>query len=210
MSLNKEASLIANTLNQPDNHELKERIKDLFKSEVALIINKLANNGISRDLVIGYDAELETVNTYIPNTNIISGSKTKTKFKVPSAVRIRSDAQYLEVSSLDRIISLPMRFPIEGNIMELYSDVGNPYSYYISNGYLIINSTSNKFPSSHIHIEGIFESPEIVLSMYDDVDGQDIELPISLDIRAMIRTNILKTLASTGIIDDKNVKSKEQ
>ena len=212
MSLNKEADLIANNLDQPFNHELKERIKELYKQEVALIINKLANTGIDRQLVINYEAEIETVDVYIDSYNKkgYKGKAIKTKNKVPSTVRIRKDAPYLYVGSIDRRKAYPYRNPSESEVYASFSPTGESYSYDVVNNYIIINDIrTNVFKGKYILIQDIFENPEEVLSKYDDIDGHDIELPIPNDIKAMVRDRILNTLGQMPI-DNENVKSEQQ
>ena len=212
MSLNKEADLIANTLDQPFNHELKERIKDIFKQEIALIINKLANRGIDEQLTLHFEPEVIAIDEYVDKVNKkgYKGKVIRTKYKVPTTIRIRKDAPYLQVGSIDGKITYPYRHPGESSAISLFSSTGESYSYYTANGYIYINNNSDfKFKGKYILIKDIFENPEEVLSMYEDIDGQDLELPISNDIKAMIRDKILNILSQIKI-DNPDIKTEEQ
>ena len=65
MTLNQVASSIANHLNKPFNHELKERIKDSFKIKMALWIRRsFKEHGIDELLKISYISKIIRVNPY--------------------------------------------------------------------------------------------------------------------------------------------------
>lgn len=199
MTLNQEASGIANTLNQPFNHELKERAKDLIKQELALYIRRsVRDHGIDQTTLISYDAEIVRVPKY--NKPIKEKSEEviiRTKYKVPTPVRFENDSPFTYVGSVDGMVSFPIRNPAEATILYLYSSTGESYSYYLHNGYVVINDKPNHtFKHLYIKIESIFENPEEVLSIYDDIDGQDIQIPIPADLMASIRDKVLQTLGA--------------
>lgn len=201
MTLNQYAASIANALKQPFNHELKERIKDLLKEKVAVYIRRgIDRHGIDDTILVSYTAKLTRVdplNKPIEEDIKTTSYKLRTEFKVPRPIRYRGDSPFIYVGSDDRLMSLPMRNPVEHQLMHSYLSSGGFYSYYLANGYIFINDRpDNKFKSHYILIEGIWESPEQVLSMYDGVDGQDIQLPIPLDVMGLFREEILQLLGS--------------
>lgn len=199
MTLNEQAALIANTLNQPFNHELKERIKDLYKQQMALYIRRsLKEHGIDEGLTISYNAELIKVEkNAAPAPNKYKDYILRTKHRVPSPIRYPGDSPFTYVGTIDGSISFPMRNQVEDIIMHSYSSTGGSSSYRKENGYIYINHKPN-FTSKlqYIKVQGIFENPDEVLSMYEDVDGQDLQLPFPADIAAMIQGSVLQLIGS--------------
>ena len=199
MTLNEQAALIANTINQPFNHELKERIKDLYKQQMALYIRRsIKEHGVDSSLVIGYNAELIKVGRYNkPIHNEKDDFILRTKYRVPAPVRYPGDSPFIYVGTSDGLISYPMRNQVEGYIMHLYLSTGGSRSYRLENGYIYINEHPHFTPKLEtIKVEGIFENPEEVLSMYNDADGQDLHLPFPADIAAIIQGNVLQLIGS--------------
>jgi hypothetical protein len=205
MTLNQTSTDIANYFNQSSNHEFKERVKDMVKQELAMWIRRsVAEHGIDDVLLISYVAQVEEakLHNHIPDSLV---TVKRTKYRVPTPVRFNNDAPFTYVGSIDKLNAYPIRNASEAALMHLYSSTGVSYSYYLSNGYIIINDKpDNSFKSEYILIESIFENPEEVLSMYDDVDGQDIQLPIPLDIIALMRDKIIQRLGGIRA-DDINV-----
>lgn len=199
MTLNQEASNVANTLRQPFNHELKERAKDLIKSELALYIRRsVKDHGIDTMLLLSYVAPITKAPAYPnPIKELKDRTVIRTKYRVPTPVRFENDAPFTYVGTSDGLVSFPMRNANEASIAYLSSSTGSVYSYRIENGYIIINDKpNNTFKSDYIKIESIFESPEEVLSMYDDIDGQDIQLPFPSDLLAIVRSKVLQSLGA--------------
>lgn len=199
MTLNQLADSIANQLNQLDNHELKERIKDLFKQEISLYIRRsVRDHGIDNILKLSYDSKLIKVDSF---NNIVKEDVKnyviRTEYRVPTPVRFSNDAPFTKVSSMDGLITIPNRNKREHLIMHSFSFTGGPYSYEYKNGYIVIYDTPDKkFKANYITIESIFESPDEVLSMYNNIDGQDIQLPMPMDMIANAKDRVLQFIGS--------------
>lgn len=200
MTLNQLADSIANQLRQPFNHELRERIKDLFKEEMSLYIRRsIKEHGIDDILKISYTAKLKLVDEL---NDPIEDSKKKdkllrTQFRIPTPVRIKNDSPFTFVGSANRRTSIAKRNLREHYLMHSFSSTGISFSYDYINGYIYLyDHKDNKYKSDYILIESIFESPEEVLSIYDDVDGQDIQLPMPADLVAIIRDKVLQRVGS--------------
>jgi hypothetical protein len=199
-TLNQIASELSSTLNQPFNHELKERIKDIVKSEMSLFIRQsITRHGIDETLILSYIAELEISRV---NTNIIKEDVNpdviKTKHKVPTPVRYDGDSPFIFVGSVDEVISFPYRNKREANYAYSFFPTGTTHSYYIENKYIFLNSLPfNSFKAKYIKIKAIFENPDLVLSMYDDNDGQDLVIPLPLDILSLIRGKVINLLSNS-------------
>lgn len=199
MTLNELAAFIANHLNQPFNHELKERIKDEAKAKIAVQLRRSSErHGIDDYFLVSYTAEL--VKVPINNAPIEVSSKeykVRTKYKVPTPIRLHNDSPFTFVGSDDGLISLPKRNAYEANIMHSYSSIGEYYSYTLNNGYIEINDIpENRFKGKYLRVQSAFESPEQVLGMYEDSDGQDIQLPFPIDIIGLIKEELLNQFGS--------------
>ena len=210
-TLNQCANRIASIINQPYNHELKERIKDMVKGMFANRIRQsVEKHGIDNILKLSFIAPVEELNyeDIFPTEYRIS-NKIKllgTKYKVPTPVRLHSDAPftfvgntigqpYLYESSLTSAI-----IRVSGRATSL--PTGSLHFWFILNGRIIIinkNDSENdestirdNRPINEVLITGIFENPEEVLSYFTNNDGQDIELPLPNDMIEDIIHTILK------------------
>lgn len=210
-TLNQCADRIASIINQPHNHTLKERIKDMVKSLFATRIRQsVEKHGIDDILKLSFIAPVEEISLsdILPTENVLANN-TKfygTKYKVPTPIRIHNDAPFTYVGN---VIGQPYMY--ESSITSMIirqsgratsSPTGSPQSWFLLNGRIIIvnktTSENNNFqirdtrPINEILITGIFENPEEVLSYFTESDGQDIELPIPNDIIEEIIATILK------------------
>ena len=187
-TLNQYASRIVNLLNQPYNHELKERVKDMIKTEFANRIRQsVEKHGIDDILKLTYTADIETVSG--------KDNEFKTINKVATPIRILSDAPFMFVGTEDGIA---YRYENSRNAArcrqsgrQTYIPTGSNTSYFIENGYIHITPIANS--DNKITITAIFENPDEVLSLITDCDGQDIELPFPNDMLENIMYTILKT-----------------
>lgn len=213
MTLNQIAASYANHLNQSSNHELIERIKDMVKEELAMWIRRsVKEHGIDSTLVLSYYAEVGMFDAYDnPVEELYKDYVIRTKNKVPTPVRIYNDSPFIYVGSINGLVSYPNRSINEATINHLFLPTGGVYSYRLENGYVIINDVPHRrFKATTIKIDAIFESPEQVLSMYADVDGQDLEIPLPLDIIPLMRDTIIKRLGmiipdTTEVTHDKPI-----
>lgn len=126
-----------------------------------------------------------------------------TKYKVPTPVRIQSDAPFAFVGD-----TVGNGYMYESSITSLKlrqsgrptcSPTGYPRAYIILNGHIIIaekvgtKDIDDRRPINEVMITGIFENPDEVLSFFKNEDGQDIELPLPNDMLESIIQEILKT-----------------
>lgn len=98
-TLNQYAARITNMVNQPNNHELKERVKDMIKTMFANRIRQsVEKNGIDDILKLTFIAPVEELKySDILPTEYRVANKIRllgTKYKVPTPVRIQSDAPF--------------------------------------------------------------------------------------------------------------------
>ena len=205
MTLNQFAASIANALNQPFNHELKERVKDLFKERIAFYVHRtIERNGISDGLLLSYTAEVKKVSIYNKPIDVDKPElkKSRTVNKVPTPVRFGNDAIFTYVGTDDGLLSFPARNPYEAQITYSFFSTGEFFTYYYANGYIYINDKPNNiFKANYIKIESIFESSEEIIGMYDNTDGQDLELPFPLDIVSLARNDIMQLVGSIPVED---------
>ena len=207
-TLNQYAARIANMVNQPDNHELKERVKDMIKTMFANRIRQsVEKNGIDNILKLSFIAPVEELKyDEIFPTEYRVANKIKllgTKYKVPTPIRIHNDAPFTFVGNTlgepymyeSTITSFKLRQ--SGRPTRL--PTGSLRAYIILNDHIIIaekagsKDVEDRRSINEIMITGIFENPEEVLSFFKDNDGQDIELPLPNDMLESIIQEILKT-----------------
>lgn len=186
-TLNQYAARIASLVNQPDNHELKERIKDMIKTGFANRIRQsVEKHGIDDILKLTYEAEVKPVTD--------STDELVTKNKVATPIRIMSDAPFMFVGTNNGIAYRyensrgAAKCRKSGRVT--HTPTGSNISYFIENGYIHIIKPKD-MTISKIQITSIFENPDEVLAT--TCDGQDIELPFPNDMLESIIYDILKT-----------------
>lgn len=186
-TLNQYAARIASLVNQPDNHELKERIKDMIKTGFANRIRQsVEKHGIDDILKLTYEAEVESVTG--------STDELITKNKVATPIRIMSDAPFMFVGTTNgqayRYENSRGAAKCRKSGRATHTPTGSNTSYFIENGYIHIIKPEDT-SISKIQITSIFENPDEVLAT--TCDGQDIELPFPNDMLENIIYEILKT-----------------
>lgn len=202
-TLNQIAARVANMLNQPDNHDLKERAKDMVKTVVANRIRQsIERHGIDNILKLSFIAPVEECkmkDILDSQEHIVDNNKyIATINKIPMPVRIHNDAPFTYVGSLDG------KGYTYANSM---ADSKRPLSSFSTGWcvkYILLNNkivmveqengivTINKNKISQILITGIWENPEDIISMFSDNDGQDVEIPLPYDVLEGVLLEVLK------------------
>jgi hypothetical protein len=204
---------IAGIINKPFNHELKERIKDSFKSILATRVRQsFAKNGIDDSMLLSYNLELEPINEIeniikdITKKPVILNDikyKLRTKDKVLGSIRFANDAPFTKVCTLSNII-IPYK-----KITEIKYDslrFSSELSYFMNNGYIIIIGKSILPKIKYITIESVFEDMDMVLGYYNDVvNEEDIEIPIPRDMVESIIQEMLKTEFGILPVEEKTI-----
>ena len=166
-TLNQYAARIANMVNQPNNHELKERVKDMIKTMFANRIRQsVEKNGIDDILKLTFIAPVEE----LKYSDILP-----TEYRVANKIKLRQSG---------RPTCSPTGYPrayiiLNGHII-IAEKVGT-------------KDIDDRRPINEVMITGIFENPDEVLSFFKNEDGQDIELPLPNDMLESIIQEILKT-----------------
>lgn len=198
-TLNQYAARIASLVNQPDNHELKERIKDMIKTEFANRIRQsVEKHGIDDILKLTYDVNLEKIDSIAEHATIN---------KVATPVRILSDAPFMSVILDNTTICRyeNSRFGARTRQVNIQSGrpthfpTGSAISYFMENRKLHLiadldyTDSDGKAITHTVKITSIFENPDEILGELEGSDGQDIELPFPNDMLENIIYTILKT-----------------
>lgn len=201
-TLNQLSSRIAHIVNQSDNHVLKERIKDMVKDMFANRIRQsVEKHGIDDTLKLTFAVDVKLTDL----SGIIEGSKTpieittyRSENKIPTPIRIISDAPFTNVYNYRdgkafQYVNSITELKLRKSGRPTYLPTGGVRVYTLINNYLIITDDNDKNKSfENIHITGIFENPEEVLTYYNGEDAGDIELPLPSDMIEEIIATILK------------------
>lgn len=194
ITLQSQADKIANLLKEPDNHELKERIKESFKNLIAEAIRQsYEKNGIDEAFLLPFEAEL--IDAVYPETRFadMKSNIKRSKHRIPTPVRFKSSAPY--VSVYDHVNVYTYIHQQELRHHPSYLSLGMNYVYFVQNNYIYIKciDPTSKIKTKSIHILSPYENPEEVLGYYDmESDWQDIVIPFSRDIIGAITTRLLK------------------
>lgn len=193
-TLNLVADKLANLLKQPDNHEVKERIKESFKNLMATYIRQsVEKNGIDEALVLPFEVELVNI-TYPESIFHTEGIEIKrSKYKIPTPMRIPNSAPFVSVSDGMSAFTYVNEREFKKSISSF--PTGNILIYIFTNGYIYCRSTdeTHKIKSTVARVESIYENPEEVIDYYNmESDFQDTVLPFPRDILARITTEVLR------------------
>lgn len=201
-TLNQLSSRVANMLNQPNNHELKERVKDMIKTVVANRIRQsVERHGIDDILKLSYIAPVEKQSykdVFDSQENILNKDLFyATINRVPTPIRFQNDSPFVYVGTLDGKGYTYCSSPSNSRFLLTSYPTGANTNYFLHNGKLIIKvrrdnvETYNKKDISQILITSIWENPDEVISMFSEHDGQDIEIPLPMDV---IESSLLEIL----------------
>lgn len=199
-TLNSLASRIANIVGKPNDHSLKERCKDSFKSIFATRIRQsVTRNGVDDLLVITCKLPLIKV-----EDSIIDYSSFKVDAKIPFPVRFDNDAPFTYVGIINKGVDdgVPC---VSANVLEIKMTTRRRlhgfkryYDYNITGMNIFICNAYSDFDKdvsgiTHVLLSSVFEDPEIVIGYYTDEDNNDIDLPFPTDMIESIVLEILKT-----------------
>ena len=203
-TLNLVADKLANLLKQPDNHELKERIKESFKNLMATYIRQsVEKHGIDDSLVISFEVKLIT--TKFPESIFHEqGIQVKrTEFKLPTPVRFQNSSPFVYVGDGVNAFTYVNEREFTKTISSFPS--GSSLIYLYKNGYIYCKSMDDTHIIKHesLRADSIYENPEEVLGYYNlESDFQDTVLPFPRDILARITTELLRN--EFGVIPNPN------
>lgn len=124
-TLNQLSSRIVNMIGQPDNHELRERVKDMFKNIFAKYIRQSSErHGIDEILTLSFIASIDELDydTIRPSKYRILNKRKLigTVNKLPVPIRIFNDSPYLYVGSVNgeayKYINNPTEFVFQNSL----------------------------------------------------------------------------------------------
>ena len=194
-TLNQYASRIAHLVNQPNNHVLKERIKDMIKTMFANRIRQsVEKHGIDDILKLSYDLKLTYSVTVKENNTTTKYNGFKSSSKIATPIRIENDAPLLFVGTKEGV---PYQYVNSNSFLKFIKSGRQTHSpigcYLISNGELYVHLKDNSSSTTQdVTITAIFENPDEVLGILNSDDGQDVELPFPNDMLESIIQEILK------------------
>lgn len=196
-SLNQIASKYANILRQPNNHQLKERIKDAFRFLWATRVRQsIEKEGVSELYYLNFDVELIMVDSADSCIADVGCQILRTKNPVPNPLRYTSDSSFVFVGTLGDTPMMKVNSRLAYKAMKLRRFYQNVvmYSYEKrgSDGYIYIHG-NNKFKFLRI----VEITSEIEKAVSDCIDStcysDDMEFPCPDDMLQSIGTELLKT-----------------
>jgi hypothetical protein len=212
------ADEISDALNRPFDDMLKERIKSIFRHELAAMIRQQINkHGISDHFVSNFQT---TCIQSSPLINITYNSENvdnwfRTEFKIPNPIRYTTDDPFMYVGTTDR--SVPFIYtklsefahvgylPIIQQAYQMVvgqTKLKTPARYFYVDGYIYIYAENiDEFEPIILNVEGIFVgNPNQVENgiSFDDT----VEFPMPEDMIQLVKERLLK--GELSIIDDKD------
>ena len=208
-TLNQLATRIANQLNRPFDHELKERIKDSYRFYRAERIRQsIEKSGIDDTLKVSYNIDLELVDTGDDCVLTVGCSMLRSVNKVVRPIRYKTDEPFTFVGTIDGIPFIYSDIS-SINYMKYLPNIGNTIYYYYENEHIIIKGNKK---IERARVQCVPANIETVVDLCNSNNGcwdDDMEYPMPEDIIESITTEIQKKY-SVNDIQDKEVPINEK
>lgn len=200
-TLNQLASKIANHLNKPFDHELKERIKDSYRFYRAERIRQsIEKSGIDDTLKVSYAVDLELVDIADDCVLTVGCSMLKSVNKVVKPIRYKTDEPFTFVGTLDGIPFIYSDIS-SINYMKYLPNIGKAIYYYYENDYIIVKGNTK---IERIRIQCVPSNIETMIDLCNSTNGcwdDDMEYPLPDDLIESITTEILRKYSAIYIKD---------
>lgn len=205
-SLNQIATAFIDSINQPFNIVMRERVKFHIKHLRAKFIRQdFERNGISRNIVMSYVDDLIKVDA-LDNCLIDLGCTIlRTKRKVPKPVQLKDNLFQYVGSANYQSGSWGEFTPNELETIQYNLWTSKETRYHYTNDYIYVYT--NKF-YKWIRIDSIFENPEEAVTQCPGMVNcltDDDEFPISAHMIDMIYKEMRNIAILSKIIDDKEI-----
>ena len=195
ITLTAQADKIANILRQPDNHELKERIKESFKNMVARHIRQsFEKHGIDDNVLLSFEAKL--IDVKYPESNFYKEGRSmkRSEYKLPAPIRFGGSAPFVSVS--DGARAYTYIHPRELHHNSIILSTGQSGIYIYENGYVYCSNLdeTSKLKTQYVYVSSPWEDPEQVLDFYNtESDFQNTVIPVPRDIITAITNELLRS-----------------
>ena len=208
MTIQNIADSITLTLNQANNHELKEAIKLDFKALLATRLRQtIEKNGIDLQYKVSHTDTLTLVADY-PGCVSVTCMVLKGSKPVPKTIRYRSDNTYLFAGTVDGI-PIPVGSKTEYKARKILKYNKNQPFIVIVNGYPYVYGTTKL---GYIRFEDIFED----ISQVNDICGStnclydDTELTLPMDLFYELELEILKKYGTFKTNDTNEIEANKE
>ncbi len=209
-SLKQIATEIIDTLGEPFNHILYERVKALIIHEIATLVKAESDKrGISEDWIVYCPVELKKVDPAdLPNV-VTEKSVYRSINKLPKRIRLKHMSPIFYVGTIDRArpFSYVSNYSIAIAIKNV-NEVGDIPKYSLRNGYLecYVNDANLRFVTIGHAFVDTYSIPNETSDKDNEILGEDDELLIDEDIIQLLKVQILQADLSITKADDETVK----
>jgi len=210
MTINQSADYVINTLRQPANHELKERVKDSIRNKGAMYLYQRSKQGESTDgLTLNFQMGLVPYNEVDPCLPADDCSWLRTDGIIQDLIPLRIGAPFHNVFGGN---GMPYTFITRSQYLHvrfLRTSKGQLF-YMWENNHIVI---PNNKKLERIGIQTILLDPSAIRSTCDEsCYTDDMVLPLPKDILDYILNQVIAEQLnySKGIIPDKEVEINEK
>lgn len=199
--MNQLAAKIANLINKPFDHEIRERVKDSYKFALARELHRrIEKYGLKDQYIHSFEAPLTQVDGARSCSSQVGCIILRTVNKIPGVIDYISDSPFVSVESLTGY-AYPYRKLAEIRGAKYTKFVGKSLGYFLENGYIyILNATR----MDQIKVSAVFADIEEVLQYCDSsCYSDDMQYPIPADLLTDITTEILRN--EFGVINQKSI-----
>jgi len=200
------ADEIAGALNRPFDDMFKERIKSIFRHELARMLRQtIDRSGIDRSLVQRYTDNLIEIDSadamYETGCTIM-----RSESKIFRPVRFKAIEPFTFIGNDD--IPFVYRTSVEGKRFTLFLSLGGKATYYDYRNEYIYVYNGRRF--KYFTLEAIYEDPTDILPLETAISSattasnckDDMVIPVAGDLIQLVKDKLLS--GELSIIDDKD------
>lgn len=215
-SLNKVGSQIVSRLNKPFSTMLRDEVKDLFLSEIALLIRRTINkSGIDREYVASYVVELQLVDSGDNTIKVVGDNILRSVNRIPSPIRHDTPTPFIYVGKTDGSYGYGYLNNYHAPFAAYLPNIAEAITYDYVDGYLYVYNAIDETedpPTYPTETKLIAPYADFRLLKDQQAGGRgisyddDMELPYPQDLISTAINSVLQTLAA-DVDDNNSVKS---
>lgn len=217
------ADEISDALARPFDDMFKERIKSVFRHELAAMIRQQVNkNGLDPQFKSRYTTECipTTIGDSSYDLTTVDNKNFRTKNKIAQPIRYNTDEPFTYVGSIDG--KYPYRYvplvsyqyddlmPMVKKVSQLENgeELKTPIKWDYRNGYIYVNFNDEQSEAPKLMIEGVHSTYDFISDESKEskdkgiIYNDDLDFPMPTDLIQLVKERLFK--GEFSIIDDKD------
>lgn len=207
-TLNEISQGLADNVRQSNNHNLKQRIKGMFKNYIAERIRQdVEKNGGQQEYTIAYEVSLELVDISESCSLTTTCYKLRSTVKIVMPVPLKGRPSWSFVGSVDRKVPFTYCSIEDVDDLKELKYMKSVIFYDVTGGYLhILNNTK----LTKCLMEAYYTSPELLVCTTGTCYTDDMEYPAPTHMIESVKTQIHKELMLLEEVKEVTINTNDQ